>query len=43
VEVILATTIMEIESDTDLVGEEIGTVEPEVDKEPLVLVQIEIT
>jgi len=43
VEVILATTIMEIESDTDLVGEEIGTVEQEVDKEPLVLVQIEIT
>jgi hypothetical protein len=42
VEVISTTEVVEIELQTELVGEEIETVKLEVDIKPLVLIQVEI-
>jgi hypothetical protein len=43
VEIISTTKVMEIESQTELVGEKIGTTKLKVDIEPLVPIKVEIT
>jgi hypothetical protein len=43
VEVISTIEVVEIQSQTELVGEEIGTIKLEVDIKPLVPIHVEIT
>ncbi len=43
VEAISTTEVVEIKSQIELMGEEIGITQPKVDIEPLVPVQVEIT